>query len=105
MKISAFILSLLILVLSLKPCSDGSNAEDLKKDNISLNHNHQEDHDDSCPVTCICSCCGMSVTFESIKIFTFRIHTEISNVVLSSYQSNYQFDSVAAIWQPPQLIS
>lgn len=105
MKISTFILSFLILFLSLKPCSDGSNSEDLKKDNIGLNHNHQEDHDDSCPVTCICCCCGMSVTFESITSYTFRIHTKISNVVLSSYQSNYQFVSIASIWQPPQLIS
>lgn len=105
MKVNTFLLAVLILLLSLKPCSDGNNTEDLKKDKISLNHNHQDDHDDTCPVTCICSCCGMSVTFESIKIYTFRIHTAISNVVVSSNQSNYQFDSVAAIWQPPQLIS
>ena len=105
MKISTFILSILKLVLSLKPCSDGSNAEDLIKDDISLQHNHQEDHDDSCPVTCICSCCGMSITFENLKNYTFKIHTEISNVVISSSQSNYQFDSIASIWQPPQLIS
>lgn len=105
MKVSALILSLLILLLSLKPCSDGNNSEDLKKENSSISHNHQEDSDDSCPVTCICSCCGMSVTFESIKIFTFKVNNPIPNSPISSYQSIYQFDSVAAIWQPPQLIS
>lgn len=105
MKVSTLILSILILLLSLKPCSDGTNSEDLKKDTSSLTHNHQEDHDDSCAATCICSCCGMSVTFESIKIYTFKVHIAIPISPISSYQSDYQFDSIITIWQPPQLIS
>ena len=56
MKLITIILSLLILTLSMKPCSDGNNAEDLHKDEISENHNHKNDSDDSCPVSCICDC-------------------------------------------------
>ena len=43
MKFTTIILSLLILALSMKPCSDGNNAEDKHQDEISANHNHQND--------------------------------------------------------------
>jgi hypothetical protein len=105
MKASTFLIAILMLLLSLKPCSDGNNSEDLKKDTKSLTHNHQQDDDDSCAATCICSCCGMSVTFESIKTYTFKLRIAIPNSPIPSYTSNYQFDTVASIWQPPQLIS
>ena len=42
-----------MLVLSIKPCSDGNNAEDQYQDEISAEHNHQNDSDDSCPITCL----------------------------------------------------
>jgi ABC-type Fe3+-citrate transport system substrate-binding protein len=50
MKFITIILSLLILVLSIKPCSDGNNTEDQQQDEISDNHNHQNDSDDTCPI-------------------------------------------------------
>ncbi len=92
-----------MLFLSAKPCSDGNNSEDYYKDEISVNHNHQEDSDDSCPATCICNCCGTSITYEPIKIDIGIL--EISTVVFSTYRSNYRFDFLSGIWQPPQLIS
>ena len=61
MKFTTIILSLIILALSLKPCSDGNNAVD--KEEISAVHNHQDDSDDSCPIICICNCCGIAVTY------------------------------------------
>ncbi|WP_149276652.1 MULTISPECIES: DUF6660 family protein [Flavobacteriaceae] len=105
MKNIAVILSILFLVLSIKPCTDGNNVEDLHKDEISVNHNHQEDSDDSCPITCICNCCGMAITYVPIKTFNLNRSEEISTEVFSSYQSNYRFDFLSTIWQPPQLMS
>ena len=94
-----------MLSLSLKPCSDGNNVEDMLSDDLSINHNHQEDSDDSCPVTCFCNCCGMSLTYESIKTFSVNVQIEISTTTCTRYQANYRFNFLSNIWQPPQLIS
>ena len=105
MKFVTIILSLIILLLSAKPCSDGQNIEDQHQDEISVNHNHQEDSDDSCPVTCICNCCGMSITYEPIKSFDLKLNIEISSELISIYQPIYRFNFLSNIWQPPQVIS
>ncbi len=105
MKFVTVILSLIILLLSAKPCSDGQNIEDQHQDEISLNHNHQEDSDDSCPVTCICNCCGMSITYEPIKTFDLKFNIKISTELISTYQPVYRFNFISNIWQPPQVIS
>ena len=105
MKFVTIILSLIILILSIKPCSDGNNAEDLHKDEISAHHNHQNDSDDSCPITCICNCCGMTIAYEPIKTISLNINIKISTSLVSTYQSSYIFDFHSNLWQPPQLIS
>ena len=104
MKIMTVILSLLILVISAKPCSDGQNIEDQHQD-ISIEHNHQEDSDDSCPVTCICNCCGMSITYEPLAKYELNFHFKISTHIISTYEPFYRFDILSNIWQPPQVIS
>ena len=103
MKFATIILSLIFLFLSVKPCSDGQNLEDQNSEEISANHNHQEDRDDSCPVTCICNCCGMSITYEPLGTFNLTIDSKISTEIISSYQSIYRFDFHSNIWQPPQV--
>ena len=105
MKFVTIILSLIILLLSAKPCSDGQNIEDQHQDEIGVNHNHQEDSDDSCPVTCICNCCGMSITYEPIKTFNLKLNIEISTELISTYQPIYRFNFLSNILQPPQVIS
>jgi len=104
-KFATIILSLIILLLSAKPCSDGLNIEDQHQDEISTNNNHQEDSDDSCPVTCICNCCGMTITYEPIKTFDLKLNVEISTELISTYQPIYGFNFLSNIWHPPQVIS
>ncbi len=105
MKLITFILTLLILTLSIQPCSDGNNVEDQHKDEKSENHNHQNDSDDSCPVNCICDCCGMAITHQLIQTFDLVINNQISTEMASVYQSMYRFKFHFNIWQPPQLVS
>jgi len=105
MKFITIILSLLILVLSIKPCSDGNNTEDQQQDEISDNHNHQNDSDDTCPITCICNCCGITITYQPIIKFDLDLNNQISTEILSVYQSIYRFNFHSNIWQPPQFIS
>ena len=105
MKFVTIILALIILVLSIKPCSDGNNAEDKHQDEISANHNHQNDSDDSCPMTCACNCCGIAITYNPLQTFELGINNPISTEIIAVYQSIYRFDYRCNIWQPPQLIS
>ena len=105
MKFLTIILSLTILFLSTSPCSDGQNIEDKHEDKVSINHDHQEDSDDSCPVTCICNCCGISITYETLATFELINFYKISTHLTSTHQSNYRFDFLSNIWHPPQVIS
>ena len=92
-------------MLSAIPCSDGQNMEDQHQDEISVNHNHQEDSDDSCPVTCVCNCCGMAITYETIKAYNLIEYHKISTELISTYQPIYRFNFLSNIWQPPRVIS
>ncbi|WP_371873522.1 DUF6660 family protein [Seonamhaeicola sp. ML3] len=105
MRFITIILSLTMLFLSIQPCSDGQNLEDHHQGEISVNHNHQEDSDDSCPVTCICNCCGIAITYEPLDSYDFILQLMISTELISSYQFHYRLDVHPKIWQPPQVIS
>lgn len=105
MKVITMILSLVIFVLSIKPCSEENNTEDKHQDEISINHNHLNECDDSCPITCVCNCCGMSIAYLFIENFNLELDIKIPTLDFSSYQSNYYFDYHFNIWQPPQFIS
>ncbi|MFD2727361.1 DUF6660 family protein [Hyunsoonleella rubra] len=105
MKSLSLILAITIFALSAMPCSDGQNLEDEQHEEISVQHNHQEDTDDSCPVTCICNCCGMSITYEPLVSYDFILQLTISTELIFTYQPIYRFDLHSNIWQPPQVIS
>ena len=104
MRFLTIILSLTILFLSLKPCSDGQNLEHEYQDEISMNHNHQEDSSDSCSAICICSCCSITITDLTIELYNLKENSTEFIQIISSYQSNYRFDYYTSIWQPPQRI-
>lgn len=94
-----------MLTLTSVPCSDGQNAEDLQQEELTVDHNHQEDDNDSCPITCICNCCGMTIAYESLATFEFNFYYNISTQLIVTYQAIYRFDFHSNIWQPPQIIS
>ena len=105
MKVIAFIISFIILCLSVKPCGDGSNIENEHMHETDTAHNHQNDSEDSCPFSCSCSCCGIAITYSSILVFSIKKTIQISRVVFSEYSTNYVSNYLSKIWQPPQLIA
>ncbi|WP_430408388.1 DUF6660 family protein [Kordia sp.] len=105
MKSISFILGFLILALALKPCSDGFNSEHENDSEISMEHNHQNDHDDSCAMLCSCNCCGTLIISQTLPTFTLQLKTTISTQLNSHYESHYRFDMLFSIWQPPQVLS
>ncbi|WP_460556884.1 DUF6660 family protein [Ferruginibacter profundus] len=106
MKILAFIMALMVLVLSCVPCMDGAFA--MKNGNIKAeiskstgNHNEHNDSD-NCSPFCTCNCCtgftfsintfqAGTTVFYAAKTIAFHLPSEISNIALP-------------IWQPPQLV-
>ncbi len=105
MKLLSTILALIIFALSAKPCSDGQHFEDSNHEESSIGHNHEEEHnDDSCSITCICNCCGMSITYEPLATFELIFYTKISTHLISTYEPIYRFDFHSNIWQPPKII-
>lgn len=103
MKGITFILGLLFLVSALKPCSDGPNFQDPQEDQVCATHSHQGDTNDTCAVACVCACCGTVMNYQESSVFELEINPEISTRTPFTFQSNYRFDFLSAIWQPPKL--
>jgi len=105
MKLVAFILAVMVLVLSCIPCMDRESMTYSKgaTPQFSKATNHQENSDtDSCSPFCSCNCCtGFTFKFQPYQLVelvllkaekgTFILPSKISNIALP-------------IWQPPQLV-
>ncbi len=67
------------------------------------NHtDHNNDHQDTCPPFCVCSCCGSNVIIPS-QIFYKEISEKIFLHSLDGYVSNYSFQFNTSVWHPPTL--
>ncbi|APY11835.1 hypothetical protein BWZ22_11585 [Seonamhaeicola sp. S2-3] len=103
MKFLACLLAITMLALSAIPCSDGQNLKNQQYEEMHAAHNHQEESGDCCPVTCICNCCGASITFTSLTTLVLFYFSRVPTQLITTYQSNYRFDFYFGIWQPPQV--
>lgn len=101
MKGIAFILSLVILFISVSPCSDEHPHEDTAQQELSSSH----DHEDNCLSICVCSCCGTTITFESQPTYELAFQERIGTHLNTNYTSNYRFDFGTKLWHPPRSIS
>lgn len=104
MRFTAFIMALLVLVLSCLPCADADAMPDVKTE--LLKHSgpgHPHQHEDLCSPFCHCSCCS---TFSIITI-PLLIPAPIQQPAGITYTAQVP-DAVIEIslpvWQPPQLV-
>jgi hypothetical protein len=105
MKFIAFIMALLILVLSVLPCADNTfamKAEKVKTEISNFAHQESDPHADACSPFCICSCCaGFSIFYPLAKIeFAALAHKPAYTSLLAAPV----FKIALPIWQPPQLV-
>ena len=106
MKLSAFILSILVLVLSFIPCADDANAgKNLKVEQQNVKHTEQQNHNenaDDCSPFCHCACCaGFSINhFVAAVTHTPKYECDPT----SSFLSSVAIGIASPIWQPPQLV-
>jgi hypothetical protein len=95
MKYFAYILSFIVIALTVNPCIDGLKDSTLQKSEISHsqdNSNHQNDTD-HCSPFCTCQCCQSSFFVSNIKAASPAAELEIRYIEYSpSFQSLEQFD-------------
>lgn len=100
MKILTFILSLMVMTLSLVPCSDALNDCEAAENS----HTHKEDHNDFCTPFCTCYCCGANVVLSDFSFHKVSdpVYIPINGKVNSHYPS-FIPGFYGNIWQPPKI--
>ena len=99
MKNITFILSLLIFVMSVMPCSDNYTCEDTDTA-LSAKHDHSDDEGDLCSPFCFCSCCGIKVNIQ-MESNSLKPLMEMADAYLFTYESLYTSSYIEKIWHPP----
>jgi hypothetical protein len=110
MKHVAFILSLLVLAMSVLTCTDGATCDNglvadthvssPTHEKATAGHNHSEDAQDTCSPFCTCQCCGVSVSLT-----VFAPHVQKQPLPVVTYQDHYTLNGSQEyhqrIWHPP----
>lgn len=107
MRVTAFILAMLMLVLSCLPCADVDD-DATQSTNVTCeisktsNQQHKPEHKDSCSPFCHCSCCA---SYFVIKVpFTIPLAlVESVNPVYTVHFTEEVHEISLPVWQPPQL--
>ena len=110
-KVTAFILAVLVLVLSCIPCADISAELQLASSLSKVageepGHSHEEHQDciDLCSPLCHCACCaGFSIIYRLNSIPQQQAVAE-RPVYTEKYITAALIDISLPIWQPPQLV-
>ncbi|MBN9299233.1 MAG: hypothetical protein J0I41_19685 [Filimonas sp.] len=102
MRFSAFILAIIVLVLSCLPCTDsGATALKARTEVSSSKQLPGHAERDFCTPFCVCSCCSAVYFTYSFPVTTPPVVTA-SNIYIS-FLSAPLIEIAYAIWQPPQL--
>lgn len=103
MKFSAFVMAIMVLVMSVMPCADDANAM-IKVKTEFKQATHQQDNPQSkvCSPFCQCSCCtGFEIShFPSL----LPVVTATVNKQIISFLPSEIIDITLPVWQPPQLV-
>lgn len=95
MKFIAYILSFIVIVLTVNPCIDGLKDNGTQKSEISqsTNNNNHQNEKDHCSPFCTCQCCQSNFFVPAVSASSAVAELEISyNEYSPSFQSLYQFD-------------
>ncbi|MFD1187328.1 DUF6660 family protein [Pontibacter rugosus] len=105
MKSLLYILILLLLALSLKPCPDKANAVRSERQVmavVGLHQDHQDNAADPCTPFCACHCCHTHFQPQSADVVEYADLQEVSHEV-DLYKSSFVSSLSYSIWQPPKV--
>jgi len=106
MKLFAYIMMLIIFVVSLAPCKDlsaGSGHGKATAQIIQDDHHEHEDGSDDCPPFCACSCCA-AYGYPKSNIGSPQAASVFAPIHADRYTGSL-FSVSLPIWQPPQLVA
>ena len=95
-------MALLVLTLSILPCADENEINEICKVELSADDHDDSEAPDDCSPFCHCTCCsGFSLNHY---ISTLPSITRFVDTRLNNYLSSQTIEVALPIWQPPQLI-
>ncbi|WP_370582906.1 DUF6660 family protein [Pontibacter rufus] len=105
MKSILYILGLLLLALSLKPCPDKASAVRSERQVMAvagLHQDHQDSGADRCSPFCACHCCHTHYQPQNAAVLEDASSPEVGREV-ASYRNNFISSLSYSIWQPPKV--
>lgn len=103
MKIVAFLLAVLILALSVLPCTDKNSLGKSAKASIVKATHPQDNADDDCSPFCQCSCCA-NFSIHNQPSTSLAVPFPFQGAKAAGYLSSHLYSVSLPVWQPPQLI-
>ncbi|WP_410896844.1 DUF6660 family protein [Pontibacter sp. E15-1] len=100
-----YILSLLLLTYSLKPCTDSATAILGKGEVVAvadLHQDHQDSSADECSPFCACHCCHTHYQLQSIAVIE-DVPVPKASHEFALYKNIFISSSSCSIWQPPKV--
>ncbi|WP_425568570.1 DUF6660 family protein [Pontibacter saemangeumensis] len=105
MRSLLYILILLLLTLSLKPCLDRANAVSSEPQTETLagrHQDHQGDRTDGCSPFCACHCCHTHFQPQNTQVVEYASSQEAIQEV-DLYRNSFISSPSYSIWQPPKV--
>ncbi len=106
MKHFWLLFSLFLVTLSVLPCSDGVECEDITKVEVSQSNHETHNHEsEQCPPFCTCACCGVHIYKFQTAALSFKEDLDfyIQKKELGFYSFHYNKKIASDIWQPPKI--
>lgn len=100
LKTIATILSVLILIMAMTPCSDGSTCE-LESIETTTGHDHSQDEDDHCTPFCVCVCCGTTFVISKPVVCNKPFLIIAKKLDYRYRKPHYKFNFFISVWRPP----
>ncbi|WP_418382261.1 DUF6660 family protein [Wenyingzhuangia fucanilytica] len=105
MRFVALILSFIVFVMAILPCTDSifTNVNEVTNTEICDTHQeHSEDVHDECTPLCTCNCCGTSITLPLLITFQDN-HINIYDNSCYFYSYHYHYKFAKGLWHPPNI--
>lgn len=107
MRLTAIILSFLVLVLSCLPCADVESMPSIAQTHSTANkqpsQNKDTEHADLCSPFCQCACCSMFSVVHPKVVLPVTVFS-VSSPIYADYLSAAEIEISLPVWQPPQLV-
>ncbi|MCK6541163.1 hypothetical protein L6Q79_00615 [bacterium] len=104
-KILTLIFSFYLLALAVMPCSDKDDCKYHGSEQSTFATTDHSDHDsdtENCSPSCMCACCGQSMTNIFYPTALYNL-TPFASQDFLVYNASFVSEVYLSIWQPPKI--